>query len=280
MTTLTGYPPANKTVQNFSGRFASSRIEPNVGVIHDTETMSWPDYSGGATAPHYTALPRIKAKTFAWRQHYQDTESARALRNLAGGVETNTLNVLQIEIIGTCSAGVRDTWRKRYGAQDGVDFIYLPDAPDWFHEQLAEFMVWANEKHGIKVQAAGPIDAAGRWPAYPASINAARMTYAEWRNFYGWLGHMHAPENVHGDPGALKIRRTIAMAKDMLQPEPRLTRVALAREDILNGVEELDSALKRLDLVPDTRRKIAKMADELLALRNGIADLLESNPER
>ncbi|MFD3560872.1 hypothetical protein ACFWVU_14500 [Streptomyces sp. NPDC058686] len=39
------------------------------------------------------------------RQHFPANMSSRALVNRNGGVETNTLNVVQIELVGTCVKG-------------------------------------------------------------------------------------------------------------------------------------------------------------------------------
>ena len=40
------------------------------------------------------------------------------------------------------------------------------------------------------------------------------MSIPEWRNAYGIVGHQHVPENVHGDPGDLKIARLLRFALD------------------------------------------------------------------
>lgn len=215
---MTTYPRANTTRAWYQDNFPGAVINPNAGVLHTTEGTSLPGYSGGATAPNYTAVPNIKAKRLDWVAHFPDERSSRALQNLAGGVETNTLNVLQVELVGTCSPGVRDDW-KRKGLTPGVDFIYWPDAPDWALQDLADFVAWAHRTHGIPIQGPG-----GRWTAYPESYGAGgqRFSHAAWRAFYGWCGHQHVPENVHGDPGALNWGRIEALAKGAAPaPKPK-----------------------------------------------------------
>src|SRR4051794_6731271 len=122
------YAKANTTAQWFQDNYPGSVMNPNVVVLHTTETTGWPPYGGGATAPNYTARPNIAAKRLEWRAHFPDERSSRALKNLTGGVETNTLNVVQVELIGTCDASKRERWGS---LRAGRDYIYLPDAPEW-----------------------------------------------------------------------------------------------------------------------------------------------------
>ena len=71
-----------------------------------------------------------------------------------GGVETNTANVIQVELVGTCDPNNRHTmtdWRGvRLRAE--VDYIYWPDAPDWALRDLAAFLRDMHDRHGIKLQ--------------------------------------------------------------------------------------------------------------------------------
>lgn len=178
---------------SYEDRYPGSVINPNVGVIHTTEGTSLPDYSGGSEAPNYTAVPNFKAKRLEWHNHFPDERSSRALVNSSGGVETNTLNAVQVELVGTCSPATHADW-----ARSGIQHIYWPEAPDWALDDFAEFVADMNRRHGIRI--AGPED----WVAYPESYGAGgqRFSFDRWRNFYGWCGHQHVPENDHGDPGA------------------------------------------------------------------------------
>ncbi|MFF8485147.1 peptidoglycan-binding protein [Streptomyces antibioticus] len=210
MTTRTGpqtYPGASQAYR-YQARFGGSAMEVNVVALHTTEGRSLPDYGGGASAPTLTAVPDCKARKLKWYQHFDIDTSARALLNLAGGVETNTNNVCQVEKVGTCDPGTRTKWVKAGLVQD-VDFIFWPDAPEWALAEVAEFLAWMNAKHGV------PLSGPSSWPAYPSSYGAtkARMSFAEWNAFRGVCGHMHVPENSHGDPGALDFDRLIHLAK-------------------------------------------------------------------
>ncbi|MGM9380354.1 peptidoglycan-binding protein [Streptomyces antibioticus] len=224
MTTRTGpqtYPGASQAYR-YQQRFGGSAMEVNVVALHTTEGRTLPDYGGGASAPTLTAVPDCKARKLKWYQHFDIDTSARALLNLSGGVETNTLNVCQVEKVGTCDPGTRTKWVKA-GLEQNVDFVFWPDAPEWALAEVAEFLAWMNRQHGV------PLSGPASWPAYPSSYGAtkSRFTFAEWNAFKGVCGHMHVPENSHGDPGAIDFDRLIHLAKQSIgepsrPPEPNL----------------------------------------------------------
>ena len=112
------------------------------------------------------------------------SESGKALLNLPGGVETNRRGgVYQIEIVGRAVDVPKydDNWYLRLRirlldvcAMTGCPFIFpLPFQP------------------------------------YPQSYgkNLVRMSYDDWLTFEGLCGHLHVPENDHGDPGMLDVAR-------------------------------------------------------------------------
>ena len=209
---MTTYPPADTRAAWYQDNYPGAVMDPNCGVLHTTEGTSLPGYSGGATAPNYTAVPDFSRKRLRWFAHFPDERSSRALRNLGGGVETNTANVVQVELVGTCDPGTRDRWKR-----EGRTFIFWPDAPEWALDDLAEFIAWMHKAHGIKIS--GP----RTWAPYPSSYaNGAgqRFSFAQWRSFYGWCGHQHVPENTHGDPGSLPWGRVAAKARALVAPEP------------------------------------------------------------
>ncbi len=207
------YPGADRTTQWFADNYPGDTMDANCGVLHTTEGTNWPDYSGGAVAPNLTIKPNIAGRTVFIRQHFPVDMSSRALVNLAGGVETNTLNVEQIELIGTCDPAKRRSWN---GLVAGVNYIYWPDAPDWLLNEIARVIAWFDRNHGIPADT----DVSGVWTAYPDSYGPGgqRFSAKHWLNFYGWCGHQHVPENLHGDPGALNFPAIEAMAAKILTP--------------------------------------------------------------
>lgn len=232
--TLSGpqiYPGAIRGSHWYEDNWGGDDMESNVLVLHTTEgPNSVPDYNGGSVAPNMTVLPKIQTEKVEWYQHFRVDVSSRALVNKLGGVQTNTLNVYQLEMVGTCDDAKRNTWvvgGKTLKA--GVDYIYWPDAPDWLLKEVAKHVVWLVKEHGFK------LTTPSLWLRYgkdthrpgvtPASYGAspARMTFSQWNSFKGICGHQHVPENEHGDPGAFPIQRLLVFVNALLHPTTTYT---------------------------------------------------------
>jgi hypothetical protein len=200
------YPGADTTSQWYQDNYPGSAMEVNCGVVHTTEGTDWPSYSGGASAPTMTSKPNFAKKRLDVRQHFPIDRSGRALMNLPGGVQTNTCNVFQVELIGTCDEKTAAAWRRA-----GRQFIFWPKAPEWALREVAKLMAWLDENHDI------PLSSGLTFRAYPSSYGNTdtRMTPSEWRSFKGWCGHQHVPENSHGDPGSFDIERALEVAKEI-----------------------------------------------------------------
>ncbi len=213
---MSTYAKANTTIQWYQDDYPGASLdlspETMVLVVHTTEGYSWPGYDGGATAPNITGRPPIGDLAGAWRQHFPDERSSRALRNLSGGVETNTLNSFQVELIGTCNPDHAKTWGDK---RAGEDYVYWPAANDAQLRWLADLVADLHKRHGLRL-------VFPTFKAYPGSYGATatRLTFAEWRNFAGICGHQHVPENVHGDPGNINMARVVTFAKEILAPPP------------------------------------------------------------
>lgn len=197
------YPGAS-TAYWWQSKYGGDAMDVNVIVWHSTEGSTLPGYSGGAVAPNLTAVPDFKAKKLTWFQHFDFDTSSRAL--VHSGVATNTLNVCQVEIVGTCDPTTHAKWTKA-----GVQHLYMPELPDWAVRDLAAFAKWAHDKHGV------PLASGLTFKAYPGSYgtgNGVRMSDAKWLDFRGHCGHQHVPGgNVHGDPGAFPMAAILAAAK-------------------------------------------------------------------
>ncbi|MFD6416015.1 hypothetical protein [Streptomyces sp. NPDC060194] len=193
------YPGASTTYW-YGTKYPGTPMESNVVVWHSTEGRTVPTYGGGASAPTLTAAPDFAAKRLVWYQHFDIDVSARALVNQPGGAETNTLNVIQVEVVGTCDPATHKKWTS-------TPHLYMPELPDWAIRDLAAFAKWANTQHGVPLTGAA-------FRAYPASYGATsvRMTAAKWAQFKGHCGHQHVPENDHGDPGAFPMPAILAAA--------------------------------------------------------------------
>jgi hypothetical protein len=225
--TLTGPQkiPFASTAYWYGDRYPGSAMESNVVVVHTTEGTSLPDYDGGAVAPNVTGVPDFAAKKIRWYQHFDVDRSSRALVNAPGGVETNTANAFQIELVGSCDPNRRTSWG---GLRAGVDYLFWPDASDWALKGVADLFAWLHVYHGVQLRSTVT------WKAYPGSYgsgNGVRLTNAQWGAYYGILGHQHAPENYHGDPGDIDMAKILAYATGSITPGGE-ENVALEAADI------------------------------------------------
>jgi hypothetical protein len=156
-----------------------------IGVLHTTE--SDPGTGPGVhnfflrnpnSQPHVMVDPQLDQ---AW--YYIDARySAKALRNLPGGVETNRReqdgfrgpDVYQVEIVGRAKdiGGYSDQW----------------------YDVLQRYIVQFSTLHRIR---------------YSYRTDPQRMSFEEWNHvpLAGWFGHCHVPENDHWDPGTLDYSR-------------------------------------------------------------------------
>ena len=227
------YPGAS-TAYWWQSRWGGDAMESNVIVWHTTEGTSLPSYSSGSEAPNFTAVPDFKAKKLVWYQHFDFDVSSRALVNAAGGVETNTLNVCQVEIVGTCDPGTHKNW-------GSAAHLYTPELPDWAIRDLAAFAKWAHDNHNV------PLSSGMTFKAYPGSYgtsNGVRMNYSQWNGFKGHCGHQHVPENLHGDPGAFPIAAILNAAKNGTTQEED---VALSDADIKKIADAVYAKLLKTD---------------------------------
>ncbi|MDI6949334.1 peptidoglycan recognition family protein, partial [Serratia sp. Se-RSmG] len=119
--------------------------------------------------PHFT----VDATTIF--QHVDTSEGARALRNDAGGVQTNRDSAVQIELVG---------------------FAHLPKDSRAL-TNLARLCRWIEAQHGIprKWPSGRPLPAKnGKDPG------GHNRDAAVWDSQSGHYGHCHVPENTHWDP--------------------------------------------------------------------------------
>lgn len=182
-------PPHNTWVQGNSAGSYSSPVDKF--LIHTTEGGSIAGavaaYRANNSWPHLTVDARV-GQTPTICGHLDLNVAARSLRNMAGGVQTNTDGVIQIEVVGTATNPA------------GIDWA-------WIGEHVVGPIC---RTMGI------PVHSTVSWVPYPASYGlraAQRLSGAAWTAYQGVLGHQHAPENDHGDPGAIPILVVLDAAK-------------------------------------------------------------------
>jgi hypothetical protein len=251
------YPGAS-TSEWFQKKYPGDSMNVNVIVWHTTEGTSLPDYSGGSMAPTLTAVPDFKNKKLLWYQHFDFDVSARALVHATAGVATNTLNVAQVEIVGTCDPATHAKWTKA-----GITHLYSPELPDWAVRDLAALAKWAHANHGV------PLTCGVSFKAYPASYgtsNGVRMSASTWESYNGHCGHQHVPSgNVHGDPGAFPMAAILAAATGTVTKPPATTTPTTTEKDM-----DLQSQVTIGDWVKAQWPADAGLADKMITVNTAL----------
>lgn len=156
-----------------SGSVGSFVGGPTKIVHHTTEGGSaagaFAAFKKNRSDPHFT----VDATTIY--QHIDTTQAGRALRNTGGGVETNRLGAIQIEVVGTATK----------------------PKPRAVLENVARLCRWIEKTHNIPAT----------WPSGPPkpAVNGKdpgghNRNAANWTSKGGHYGHCHVPENHHWDP--------------------------------------------------------------------------------
>lgn len=158
-------------------------------VLHSTESTrylpSTENYFGHQLWPHATLAPHLMDGKWTIFNHLPLTRTGAAMRNQAGGVQTNNDGCIQIEIVLKAAEG--------------------PDLPQEALDVLASWIKWVCKETGI------PLFFVDDFHFYPPEDGWRlgkepwRLRGQFWNNFRGILGHQHADENVHGDPGKINI---------------------------------------------------------------------------
>lgn len=193
-------PPHDEWV---SGNSAGPYTSPvDKFLIHTTEGTSIEGavaaYRSNNSWPHLTVECRI-GKRYRRCGHLDLSVAARSLKNMSGGVETNTDGVIQVEVVGSALS---------------------PEFIDWTWFALNVIEPICQPLH---IPCISPVD----WPPYPDSYGKTaeqRLSPGQWTSYSGILGHMHAPENDHGDPGSIPIDLILAAlptGDDELTPDDR-----------------------------------------------------------
>jgi hypothetical protein len=259
------YPLADNVVQRFDKLYPGlvfTGLEKL--LLHTTEGSGWPDYAGGASAPNLTGRPDLAAKRVDWRGHFPINMSSRALLHTRTQ-PTNGDHVVQVELVGTCVPGGPG--------------LYWPSAPDWALQGVADLLAWLHTQWGM------PLTSTVIWRAYNAPGESQRLTDIAYDAYRGVLGHQHAPQNDHRDPGALDVARIIKLAAGGAMPNVNLTRESLeAIAGVITGGEEALYRVHNPDQ-PDPKKPgnlmvITDALSEVLARLDRIEAKLDAAPAR
>jgi hypothetical protein len=173
--------------------------------------------------------PHFTVDTTAIYQHVDTAEGARALRNDAGGVQTNRDSAVQIELVGFAHL-----------PKDRRALVNLARLCRWIEATLGVPQVWPN---GFPRPAKNGGDPGGH------NRNAV-----VWDTQSGHYGHCHVPENTHWDPAYSAAEVTFLMEATfdadgrLLAPQlPRVPAVAARRR---LPARKIKSTMPDHDVVP------------------------------
>lgn len=159
---------------------------PNKILLHNTEGGDAGGdieaiYNNGSGFPPHFTLDMKHKKVY---QHYPITKPSDAIKS------HDATAGIQIEIIGfSTEANASSPWYLYNESEFGEE--------EWSY--LAKFLVALSAETGIQLKTS--VD----W------TKESRLSVEEFKNYEGVLGHMHAPDNDHNDPGNIwpKIEKLI-----------------------------------------------------------------------
>lgn len=188
---------------NDSGTWADGTTAPKL-LLHTTEGGSIDGAVGAYRAnnswPHVTVDPARRRRV----QHVPLDRPARALRNTSTPGQTNrSPTVIQVEIVG--KAAETPGW---------------DDECDWLGTDVVGPLCRAA---GIPIRTTVTFHGLDAGFTLASTTARQRLTRAQWDSYRGILGHQHAPENTHWDPGGIDIARIIAAANRTTPTGPSTT---------------------------------------------------------
>jgi hypothetical protein len=194
---------ANTTAQWYADDFTGalfSHLEK--GLLHSTETRSWPGYSGGASAPNATYHPRLREI----RQHFPNNRSARALRDPSDTVvRENRDFVWQLEIVAYSDKALARS----------VGGLWIGDLTASHYDDLARMFIQLHEDYGL------PLQSTVKWrEGYGSYYSGVRLAGPQYDAYRGILAHIHASGNTHWDVDGFYYSRLKAAIVRRLKPVP------------------------------------------------------------
>lgn len=221
-------------------------------LLHDTEGSTIEGAIAAYRANNSWPTLTVDCRRRRVVRHLPDTVAARSLQNRPGGAdETNKDGSvhIQIEIVGFVNN------------RDGTMFASREDYV-WFGETVVGPLCRRNNI---------PIVSTVRWVAYDDSygLNAPqRLSVAAWDAYSGILGHEHAPDNSHGDPGLIDIATILTAARgddDMaMTPDERKDLIAdIAAASAQKTLERVNAAYEKSgSVIRSESRVLARLGVE------------------
>ena len=197
MTWIPGFQRVQGTKNG--GSYVNDPSVPFRLVVHTTET------DGGAYtmaknhlySPHFWVDPETKEKY----QTIDTDKSAYALLRVRGGIETNGMKAIQIEIVGR--AAETQNW-----------------PIEWYDWLALEVFKPICEDKGIDWNNYHETYGANQGIVLATKSSPIRLSDGEWKKFNGITFHQKIPTNDHWDAGDFNIQRVVAVLNGST---PRIT---------------------------------------------------------
>ena len=191
------YPPARKGSPAARTYGALDADLPPALTWHTTETVSWPSYSLGLTAPHYSYKPATRE----WRWHGADL--GRRVGTMRSSLRTGTPaneKAWQVEIVAYSSL---------YHSTLRPGGLWVGNFSDAHYEDLAAFAGWLAEVTPLDLSHVMSTPPLG-WTA--GADSPLRLTRDAWLAFDGVGCHGGVTGQTHWDTGVLDLDRIAADA--------------------------------------------------------------------
>lgn len=183
-------------------------------VMHTTETVAPLEalvagYGRTRNYPHITAdlVARRKA------QHVDLDRSVTTAKNAPGGVETNRLHAVQVELIALAAEADR----------------LSESTLQWIGAEIIAPICAAK---GISPDPYADVGMDGRDGYIARPDGPTRMSLDEWERFAGVCAHQNVPENDHWDCGRLNLGHACAAARFVLSPAVASLRSRAQEDDM------------------------------------------------
>lgn len=223
--------------------------------------ITWDKLGPGGKMPSFDAIagylqsvnyaPHLMWDPWSGRivQFYPADQSARALANQAGGVETNRMGSRCIQV---------EVWFSPGAVVGGKKYATVANTPCVGLDRIVAWM----RSHGIP----------DRWPlGWPTWDRNSRSSSA-WTSQAGHYGHCHVPENDHTDPGPMPAGMfSTPEEDDLASPETiKAIAVATASEVTKRGINKRGRTVGQClqtadDGVPDLQQKVEALVAEQAA---------------
>ena len=222
-------------------------------LLHTTEGGSIDGaiaaFRGANSWPHLT----VDLRTGRIVQHVPFNRAARSLKSGGSAGKTNFARVIQVEIVG-------------FSAKS-------PERTEAELRKLGEIV--ARLSKIIPFRVAAPLTFYGQDAGFTVASKTARqrLGWIAWYLFDAILGHQHAPNNDHWDPGKLDVAAVVRYALEYLgqtdTTEEFLDMDEARLKEILD--ERIDLALDARGLEEIPRAKRDTKGNLLLRIRDAVA---------